>query len=271
MPTLWLLAIRFAGAALLMAVIGIKELRKFDRDYLKYGTILGAALFAAYVLQTYGLVYTTPAKNAFLTSTYCVIVPFLWWAFYKKRLDRYNFSAAFICFIGMALVSLNVSELTVNIGDALTMCCGFFYALQMIFTARAVEGCSVVLISTIQFTVAAVLCGAFAPFVSAFPQNVPVSAWLSVAYLCVMCTAVCFLLQAYGQKYTSPQSTAIILTLESVFGTALSMIFYHEQLTVRAAFGFLLIFAAVVISEVKPKFPAVLPAIRNLFSIFHSV
>ena len=64
---------------------------------------LGAALFTAYTLQTFGLEYTTPGKNAFLTATYCVIVPFMWWFFTKKRPDRYNIAAALVCICGMAL------------------------------------------------------------------------------------------------------------------------------------------------------------------------
>ena len=142
----------------------------------------------------------------------------------------------------------------VGIGDGLTMLCGFFYALQIIITSRAVEERSVLLINVLQFTVVAVLCGIFAPFVSPFPRNAPVSAWLSIAYLCVMCTAVCFMLQGYGQKYTPPQSTAIILTLESVFGTAISLIFYDEQITLRIALGFIMIFVSVIISETKLSF-----------------
>jgi drug/metabolite transporter (DMT)-like permease len=253
MPALWVLAMRFSGAAVLMALIGIRQFRNFTWAYLKYGAILGGVLFSAYVLQTYGLAYTTPAKNAFLTATYCVIVPFLWWAFIKKRPDRYNTMAAFICLLGMAFVSLE-GDLTVNIGDVLTMCCGFFYALHIIVTARAVETCNVVLLSIFQFLCAAVLCWIAAPLVSAFPQAVPASAWISVAYLCVMCTGVCFLLQSYGQKYTPPQSTAIILTLESVFGTVVSLIFYHEQITLKVAAGFALIFVSVIISETKLSF-----------------
>ena len=252
-PTLWVLALRFTGAAALMALIGWKELKQLDRQYLKKGAVLGTALFAAYTLQTFGLEYTTPGKNAFLTATYCVLVPFMWWAFTKKRPDAYNLGAALVCIIGMALVSLD-GDLSLGLGDGLTICCGFFYALHIILTSRAVEGRSPVLLSMTQFAVAALWCWVTAPFVSAFPQNVPASAWWSIAYLCFMCTGICFLLQTIGQKHTSPQTASIILTLESVFGTLLSVIFYHERLSLKTATGFLLIFAAVLISETKLSF-----------------
>lgn len=252
-PTLWVLAFRFTGAALLMALIGIKELRKLDLQYLKRGLGLGTALFAAYTLQTFGLEYTTPGKNAFLTATYCVIVPFMWWFFTKKRPDAYNISAALICICGMALVSLD-GGLSLGLGDALTIFCGFFYALHIILTARAVEGRSPVLLSMLQFAVAGLWCWISAPLVSAFPQGVPASAWWSIAYLCFICTGICFLLQTIGQKHTPPQTASIILTLESVFGTLLSVIFYHEQLSFKTVTGFVLIFIAVLISETKLSF-----------------
>lgn len=72
--------------------------------------------------------------------------------------------------------------------------------------------------------------------------------------MCVLCTFACYYLQTIGQKYTSPQTSSILLTLESVFGSVISVIFYHEQLTVRELAGFVLIFIAVIISETKLEF-----------------
>ena len=253
MPTLWILAIRFTGGALLMGAFSIKQLKKLDRKCLKSGAMMGAALYLAYTLQTFGLEYTTPGKNAFLTATYCVIVPFLWWAVVKKRPDGYNILAAVVCITGMALVSLS-GGFSVGIGEALTMCCGFFYAVHIIFTSRAVENYGVGVLTTLQFATAAVLCWITAPISAPFPESVPTSSWLSIAYLCIFCTGVCYFFQTIGQKYTSPQTSSILLTLESVFGTIISIIFYHEVLTLRELAGFVLIFIAVIISETKLEF-----------------
>ncbi len=252
-PTLWILAIRFTGACILMGAFSLRELKKLDRSALKYGLAMGAALYAAYTLQTYGLLYTTPGKNAFLTASYCVLVPFLWWLFYKKRPDRFNVAAALVCITGMALVSLDGS-LGLGLGDALTMCCGLFYALHIIVSSRALEKYSVTALTTIQLGTAAVLCWLTAPLAAPFPESVPASAWLSIAYLCIMCTGVCYFLQALGQKYTSPQTASILLTLESVFGTLFSVVFYHERLSLRTLSGFVLIFIAILISETKLSF-----------------
>ena len=252
-PTLWILAIRFTGAAILMGLPSIKQLAKIDKRCLASGALMGLALYAAYTLQTFGLVYTTPGKNAFLTATYCVLTPFLWWAFTRKRPDLYNILAALVCITGMALVSLN-GDLSVGLGEGLTMCCGFFYALHIIFTSKGVARYGVGVLTTIQFVTAALLCWISAPISAPFPDSVPSSAWLSIAYMCVLCTFACYYLQTIGQKYTSPQTSSILLTLESVFGTLISVAFYGEQLTLRELAGFALIFIAVIISETKLQF-----------------
>ena len=142
-PTLWLLAIRFSGAAMLMALIGIRSLRRLDRGYLTGGACMGVCLYLAYTIQTYGLVHTTPGKNAFLAATYCVFVPFFWWLIHKRRPDRYNLAAALLCLCGMGLVSLQ-SDLRIGRGEGLTILSGVFYALHIIATARVQPGAALV-------------------------------------------------------------------------------------------------------------------------------
>lgn len=258
-PVMWVLALRFTGAAVILALFALPSLKKIDRTCVYYGVAMGVVLSAAYILQTFGLYYTTPGKNAFLTSTYCVLVPFLCWALYKKRPDGYNIAAAFLCIVGMALSSLN-GDMSLGLGDGLTMLCGAFYALQIIVTDKAVHDRSVLHLTMIQFASAAVVCWVGVLFSGPFPVDAPASSWWSVVYMCVMCTCICFVLQAFGQRYTPPNTAAIILTLESVFGTILSMIFYHEQISLRVAAGFVLIFAAVLVSETKLAFLRKRPA-----------
>ena len=253
LPPLFILAFRSLVATVILSAVFFKKLRLINKTYLWQGAVLGVFLAAADTFQTDGLQGTTPGKNAFLTATYCVLVPFLWWAFERKRPDRYNLLAALVCITGMAMVSLS-DGLTVGPGGALTMCCGLFYALHIIFTSKGAAKYGVGVLTTLQFATAALLCWVTAPFSAPFPAEVPAGAWLSIAYLCVMCTGVCYLLQTIGQKYTSPQTSSILLTLESVFGTLISVIFYHEALTVRELAGFVLIFCAVLISETKLGF-----------------
>lgn len=250
---MWVLAIRFAGAALMMLIACLPRLKRIDRGYLRGGVIMGVCLALAYIVQTYGLVYTTPGKNAFLTATYCILVPFLYWAIARKKPDRYNIIAAIVCLVGMGFVCLN-DDLSVNVGDVLTICCGLFYGLHIIVTGRSVEDRDPLILTMLQFAVGGLICLAGAAVFEPVPHDIPSGTWWSIAYMTFMCTGLCFFLQTIGQKYTPPSQAAVILTLESVFGTAISVILGEEVLTFNIALGFCLIFIAVLTSETKLGF-----------------
>ena len=252
-PVLYILAYRFTGAALLLLLFGLKDLKKLDWQYVKGGAIMGVLVFVAYTLQTYGLEHTTPGKNAFLTTTYCILVPFIYWISAKKKPSVYNFIAAVICVAGVGFVSLD-SNLSINIGDVLSLCCGLFYALHIVATSKYVEGRSVVLLTMIQFTVAGALCWATAGLTAPMPTEISGTTIWSIVYLTVMCTAVCYVLQSYGQKHTPPSSVAVIMTFESVFGALISVIYGYEDLKARLVIGFCLIFIAVFTSETELSF-----------------
>lgn len=250
---LWVLAIRCCGASFLLLILCAGRLKKIDRQYLRGGLLMGVFISAAFVVQTYGLICTTPGKSAFLTSSYCVMVPFLAWWICKKRPDGYNISAAFICVAGIGFVSLG-RELYVGAGDLLTLMGGLFLGLHLIVTDRYVCGRDPLLLTMLQtITAAAVMLCAASAFEAA-PSEISLSARIRLAYLSVFCSALCHLLQVFGQKYTPPTAAAVIMALESVFGTAISLLFQKERLTVLLAAGFVLIFISVLISETKLSF-----------------
>jgi len=252
-PPLYILTFRFCGAALILLPACIRKIRVIDRSYIRGGVLMGLALLAAYIFQTYGLRYTTPGKNAFLTSAYCVIVPFLYWLVIKKKPDKYNASAAIICVAGIGLITVD-GNLSVGLGDALTIACGFFFALHIILTARYIEGRDPVTLAMLQFAAAGITALAAALIFEQLPQRVPAADIWTMTFLTVISTATCLLLQVFGQKYTPPSQAAVIMTFESVFGALSSVILYREIMTFRLIAGFALTFAAVIISETKLSF-----------------
>ena len=255
MPVYYLLAIRFTAGAVLLSLVCWKKWKDFTADYLWRGAIIGGCLFLAYAVQTFGLSYTTPSKNAFLTAVYCVIVPFLYWAVMKQRPDRYNIAAALLCVSGVGLVSLN-GDLSVNIGDVLTLICAFFYAAHIVAVAKVSPGKDIYLLTIFQFGFAAVYSWCFGILNETFPVEAivdPAVFW-PLAYLCIMATTVALLFQNVGQIWSDPASASVILSLESVFGVICSVIFYGDKVTVPMAIGFVLIFVAVLCSETKFSF-----------------
>lgn len=252
-PIFFLLTVRFTLAALLLAAVFYKKLRLLDLGYVLRGLCMGILLFSAYIAQTYGLMSTTPGKNAFLTAVYCVIVPFLNWFIIKKKPDIYNLAAAFLCIAGVGLVSLR-SVSSVGSGDLLTLVGGFFFAAHIIAVSSFVKNRDVILLTLLQFF----FCGMISLVLFFITrETVPVltsASIASLAYLTVLATAACLLFQSYGQKHTAPAPAALLLSLEAVFGVIFSIIFYGERLSLQLIIGFALIFTAVIISETKLSF-----------------
>ena len=254
-PVFSLLAVRFSAGAVLLALVCGRKWRNFTPDYLWRGAVIGGFLFSAYVVQTFGLSMTTPSKNAFLTSVYCVLVPFLTWLVVKKRPDRYNILAAVLCVAGVGLVSLN-ETLSVNLGDILTLVCAVFYASHIVAVEKVSVGKDIYLLTVFQFAFSALYSWAAVLLWEEFPMAALTQpdVFLPLAYLCVMATTVALLFQNVGQIWSDPASASVILSLESVFGVLFSVLFYGDQVSAQMLLGFVLIFVAVVCSETKFSF-----------------
>ena len=255
MPPAWILAVRFTAAAIIMAMAFLKyrELY-FERSHVGFGLLFGLAMFLAYYTQTIGITDTTPGKNAFLTGTYCVIVPFLAWLLLRRRPNRYNIVAAVLCIVGIGFISLDGS-LTMRFGDAMTLVCAVFYALHIILVSQFAQGRNIYVLTMWQF-VGVAACSLFVGgLFEPMPDwaALPMDCWISLAYLAIACTTVALLFQNIGQAHLPPASAALLLSLEAVFGVTFSVALGAETLTLRIVFGFALVFAAIIISEVLPE------------------
>ncbi len=258
----YLLAMRFViGASVISAFylpIYSKKRKKDSslptvKSHIRGGVAMGVCLFLAYYVQTWGLKYTTPGKNAFLTAVYCVMVPFLTWLVIRKKPDIYNYSAAIICFIGIGFVALD-SGLALNIGDLLTLCGGFFYAAHLIVISKVSEKRDPIILTVIQFCTAAVLSFLVALISEPIPTVFTKSSVGGLLFLGIFATGVALLCQTVGQKYTPPTAASILLSLEAVFGVIFSLMLGYESMNIQLAIGFALIFIAVIISETKLSF-----------------
>lgn len=252
----WLLALRFSLAAVILTVVLAKHLRVIDKGYLWRGFVMGALVIAAYIFQTYGLAdeATTPGKNAFLTAIYCVIVPFLSYPFTRVRPDRYNIVAAVLCIFGITLISVTGNDFSgVCFGDMLTLLGGIFFSFHMISVAAFSQNRNILLLTMLQFLFAGLIAWIPAIIFEEVPTDLPTSGVVSILYLSVMATCLCYILQNAGQKFTTPSTAALILSLEAVFGVLFSVIFTSETVTPKVLIGFILVFLAIIISEVKPR------------------
>ena len=254
-PPLYMMAFRFTIASVVLALLFLPKFKHLDKSTFFHGMILGIFLFAAYAFQTVGLQFTTAGKNAFLTTTYVMMVPFLNWFFHKSKPSWNCVLAAIIALIGIGLLSLQ-GDFSMNRGDVLTIICGFFFAVHIIFISRYTQTQDPVLLTILQLAFSALFSWIFAPFTDGrFPlqETLRADVIVSMLYLGLFSTLLCFLLQNVCQKYLRASTTSLLLSFESVFGVIFSIIFLKEILTAKMIVGCVLIFFALVLSEIDWK------------------
>lgn len=253
-PVYLLLAIRFFFAGLILLAVRAPRLRTLNRRCIGTGALTGVFLALAYIFQTVGLTHTTPGTSAFLTTVYCILVPFLSFVFTKRRPDVYNLVAAVACLAGIGLISLDSGLNFSFSGEGMTLIGGVFFALQIVAVEAWCADEDVLLHTAVQFLTAFAVC--FACALVTGQGNLILSfsgrTLLALVYVTVFVTALAFVLMNVGIKYTTANTSSLILSLEAVFGVAFSMVFYHERPGLQKIIGFAVILAAVLLSELKP-------------------
>ena len=249
-----ILTIRFFIAALLLNIIFFKKVKMYiDKKSIKAGIVLGIFLFIAFELQTIGLVYTTPSKNAFITAANVVIVPFIGYLIYKRKIDKWGLISSVVAMIGIGILSLE-NDFSINLGDFLTFLCAIGFAFHIFYTSEFAKKYNPLVLTSIQFSVAFILSFFMQIIIGEVNISVEPIAYIGVIYLGIFSTIIGFLLQTICQKRVSETKTAIILSTESLFGTIFSVIIFKEAVTLKLVMGCLLIFSAIIVSETKLSF-----------------
>ena len=144
-----IMAIRFLLGAVLMSFISVREFRNINLKEIGAGVLMGIALFAAFALQIIGLQYTTPSKNAFLTALNVVMVPFIAFLVLRKRIGWRGVLGACLSVVGVAVLSLN-GNMTLGLGDALSLLCAVGFAFQIFFTGLFVQRYRATILNCVQ-------------------------------------------------------------------------------------------------------------------------
>ncbi|QBK27009.1 DMT family transporter [Ureibacillus thermophilus] len=249
-----ILAVRFTIGVFILSLIFYQRLKNMKKSTIKRGFILGLLLYMAFLLQTVGLQYTTPSKNAFITAINVVIVPFIAFFMDKRKIDRFELSGAFLAIIGIAFLSLELSISEINLGDLLTLGCAFGFAYQIYYTAKYVKDEDPILLTVAQMGAAALFSWLFLFFKGEVEFALEWKGTLSVLYLGLFSTTLAYCFQTMAQKYTNETKTAIILSTEALWGMVFSIIILSEVLTGRMIVGAFLILTAIILAETKLDF-----------------
>ncbi len=241
---------RFSGAALAVGILFFPRIRAEWRENIRAGLLLGVLQFTGLLVQLVALQYTTPAKQSFLAATYVVFTPLTAWLVSREKFSGKDIRTALLALLGVGLISLN-STLSIQIGDPITLGFALIFSLQIVLTGKFVKGGDALVLAFFQFVTSAVL-SLVTVLVTGTPLHITAgNALYGVLYLAFINTALAISLQNRMQCYTRSSHTALILSLESVFGLVFSILFYHDSVTLQMGIGCVLILTALVISKTK--------------------
>lgn len=240
----------FLSALVLLPFLLLNSKSPFSN--FKEGIVLGFFLWGIYISQTYGLVYTTASNAAFITGLFIVFIPLFSYLFFKAMPTIMRLSAVFLALVGLWYLTGGLKE--INKGDLITLITAITYALHVLFADKYVKNkIDPYILCFQQFLVVSVLS-----FVSAFVFGLSFevkslnSLWI-VLYLILFPTVSAFLIQLLAQKIVTPMRASLIFALEPVFGAMFAWTLGGEVFVLSRAFGGLLIFLALIISEMKFK------------------
>ena len=224
------------------------------------GACCGLALWVPSMLQQIGIADCSPGTCAFLTANYALIIPVLALAL-GKRPRWYVWPGVAVALTGTFLICLTgAGEFALGRGEALTLLCAFFYAVQMLVVDHFVARVDVLGLSCVQFFTGALLGLPFLllPSESAHLNLADLrAAAVAIAFCGVFSSGVAYTLQNVGQKMVSAAIAGIVLSLESVFGVFFGWLAGFcgwipvcEVMTPRRLCGYALVFAAIVFTQV---------------------
>jgi drug/metabolite transporter (DMT)-like permease len=255
------LSVRFGLGAVIMALMFRRSIAQLDRRALWAGIQIGLFVFGGFIFQTIGLRFTTPSKAAFITGSCVVLVPLLLAAFGLRRITAWIWIAAATTLAGLYFLSVPREGFSgLNRGDPIVFVCAIMFALQIIFISRHTEHFSVGGLSFLQVATTAALSILIVPIAAGTGWEPPRIVWnanvvFAVVATSIGATVIAFSLQTWAQKHTSASHAAILISLEPVFAVLTSLLLGRERLGARAFAGGALIFAGILLAELKTPAP----------------
>lgn len=238
---------------LVIALLEIHDLKSFirrwaDKQLWKAGLICGLALFVSTSLQQIGLVDTDAGKAGFITAMYIVIVPILGLFIGRKTSVAAVFSIL-LAVVGMYLLCC-AGVTQIGTGDLLILGCAVAFAVQILLVDVFAPSVDPLRLNTVQALVVAVLSALFMFATETPDMDLITSCWLPLTYAGVLSMGAAYSLQIIGQKKLEPTAASLIMSLESVFAVLFGSLILHETMTLWESMGCVLVFAAVILSQI---------------------
>ena len=233
----------------------LKKIRekKFDvKKVFSYLVLLGFILGIGQALQQISLIYTNVANTGVFTVMYVLIVPFISYFIFSKKIHWSIWPAVILCVIGGFLLS-ELKNISVRYGDALGVLSAFCWALHIIYISK--------IIKFFNFPITIAMSQCFIAFLfTVIPMIVYEDVSITnifkdayeILYVGILSSGLAFLLQTYTLQNLTPAPAAIVFSLEGVFAALFAWLILDQFLNEIKILGIFLILFSVIFSQIIP-------------------
>jgi drug/metabolite transporter (DMT)-like permease len=246
------LAVRFSIGFLCLCAFGWKHLHKKS---LLVGCGIGIPLALGYLLQTWGLGYTTPTNSGLITSFLVIAAPFFNRMLFGVRTRPLLWAAIGLTMLGMLLLT-EFDWRTLAVGNLLTLGAAISFGLQVALLDRYSKHYDTFALAIGQTAISSVIFFAIWPMAesASWPSG---QVWMAILLTGIIATAAGFYVQTLAQRQLPTARVVVIISLEAVFAMFFGYLLADDRLSGIQIMGAILMLAAVAIAEIAP---AVLPA-----------
>ena len=256
----YVVAIRFALAATILLPFLWRGgfLRRLKAGFTD-GVILGCFTLAGLYLQTLGLVYTTPARSAFITYLLVIFVLIYQVIWDRRKPTLTNYISTLILLLG-GLILVNPTAQSggetggwfgINQGDIITVFSAAAFAGYILRVDRTWSKGRLVSLLFWQFFLCSLGGFLLAGITSAPLPVFSATSVLLILYLALPASLLTITIMLKYQPETTPVRASILYALEPIFATLIAILYPGVWPTTTEWAGGMIIFGGVIVSELS--------------------
>lgn len=241
-----------------------KHLKEFDLSYLKIGIPTGIFMTLANICQKIGLLYTTPAKYAFLENLSCITVPVIMFILARKKPKFTTILGCVVClFSTFVLNGASFSGTAFGVGEILCGVAGLLYGFNIALTGiyakklntalylatQAVTSFFVSLLFSILFNFISIPTQAGAKIIEPIVFSFKPSHMLFVILLALISSALCWTIRTNAMKHIDASIVAVIMPFSAAVTGILSVLSGTDTFSLNLVLGILLGLFAIFLSS----------------------
>jgi drug/metabolite transporter (DMT)-like permease len=241
------LALRFGIGLIVLLPFALRHLNK--KTWL-IGSGIGLVLFLAFLLQTAGLRMTSVSKSGLITSLFLLFAILINRLIFGVKVNRLVWLLIPISLLGLSILTFGNPDTVIPsangtrffpdsstlFGDFLTLLCAALFGLHIVLLDRFCGNLNAISLTFVQLAAVSVCSGIGVPIFETFtwPDN---RVWLCIIFCGILCSAVCYFLQTFSQKYISATLTAFVLMCEPVFTVFFGVMLKNDSFSSMQMFG----------------------------------